>query len=102
MKFSEKWLREWVNPSLSAHELSEQLSMAGLEVDGVEEAEPLERVVAAPQLLAAHGTYAPHPRLELTDHPVVACRGGVTSWTGARCGTRCTPVGLGAQCVCKE
>ena len=36
MKFSEKWLREWVNPSLSAHELSEQLSMAGLEVDGVE------------------------------------------------------------------
>ena len=36
MKFSENWLREWVNPSLSAHELSEQLSMAGLEVDGVE------------------------------------------------------------------
>ena len=36
MKFSEKWLREWVNPALSANELSEQLSMAGLEVDGVE------------------------------------------------------------------
>ena len=36
MKFSEKWLREWVNPSLSAIELSEQLSMAGLEVDGIE------------------------------------------------------------------
>lgn len=36
MKFSENWLREWVNPSLSAHALSEQLSMAGLEVDGVE------------------------------------------------------------------
>jgi phenylalanyl-tRNA synthetase beta chain len=36
MKFSEKWLREWVNPSVSTHELSEQLSMAGLEVDGVE------------------------------------------------------------------
>ncbi len=36
MKFSEKWLREWVNPSLSASELSEQLSMAGLEVDGVD------------------------------------------------------------------
>ncbi|PKG99394.1 phenylalanine--tRNA ligase subunit beta [Paraglaciecola sp. MB-3u-78] len=36
MKFSEKWLREWVNPSVTTDELSEQLSMAGLEVDGVE------------------------------------------------------------------
>lgn len=36
MKFSEKWLREWVNPALSTEELAEQLSMAGLEVDGVE------------------------------------------------------------------
>lgn len=38
MKFSEKWLREWVSPSISTDELSEQLSMAGLEVDGVEPA----------------------------------------------------------------
>ena len=36
MKFSEKWLREWVNPSVSTDELSEQLSMAGLEVDGID------------------------------------------------------------------
>tara|TARA_R110002153_G_scaffold49738_3_gene140248 strand:- start:6797 stop:9181 length:2385 start_codon:yes stop_codon:yes gene_type:complete len=36
MKFSEKWLREWVNPAVSTDELSEQLSMAGLEVDGVD------------------------------------------------------------------
>ncbi|MGM0526513.1 MAG: phenylalanine--tRNA ligase subunit beta [Pseudomonadota bacterium] len=36
MKFSEQWLREWVNPSINSNELSEQLSMAGLEVDGVE------------------------------------------------------------------
>lgn len=36
MKFSEKWLREWVNPQISTEALSEQLSMAGLEVDGVE------------------------------------------------------------------
>lgn len=35
MKFSEKWLREWVNPSISSEKLSEQLSMAGLEVDGM-------------------------------------------------------------------
>lgn len=36
MKFSESWLREWVNPSISTHELVEQLTMAGLEVDAVE------------------------------------------------------------------
>ncbi len=38
MKFSEKWLREWVNPAIDTQALSEQLSMAGLEVDGVEPA----------------------------------------------------------------
>ncbi|MBE0367530.1 phenylalanine--tRNA ligase subunit beta [Pseudoalteromonas aurantia] len=36
MKFSEKWLREWVNPAIETEALSEQLSMAGLEVDGLE------------------------------------------------------------------
>ncbi|MEE2001295.1 phenylalanine--tRNA ligase subunit beta [Alkalimonas sp. MEB108] len=35
MKFSESWLREWVNPAISSDVLSEQLSMAGLEVDAV-------------------------------------------------------------------
>lgn len=36
MKFSELWLREWVNPAISSEALSEQITMAGLEVDGVE------------------------------------------------------------------
>ena len=36
MKFSEAWLREWVNPDLSRDALLSQLTMAGLEVDGVE------------------------------------------------------------------
>jgi phenylalanyl-tRNA synthetase beta chain len=36
MKFSEQWLREWVNPDISTTALSEQLSMAGLEVDGLD------------------------------------------------------------------
>jgi len=35
MKFSEKWLREWVNPALSSEELAEQITMAGLEVDAI-------------------------------------------------------------------
>ncbi|ABG41010.1 phenylalanyl-tRNA synthetase beta subunit [Paraglaciecola sp. T6c] len=36
MKFSEKWLREWVNPDISTQQLADQITMAGLEVDGVE------------------------------------------------------------------
>lgn len=36
MKFSESWLREWVNPAITSEELSHQITMAGLEVDGVE------------------------------------------------------------------
>ncbi|WP_370550355.1 phenylalanine--tRNA ligase subunit beta [Edwardsiella tarda] len=36
MKFSELWLREWVNPAINSAALSEQITMAGLEVDGVE------------------------------------------------------------------
>jgi phenylalanyl-tRNA synthetase beta chain len=36
MKFSESWLREWVNPTLSSDELAHQITMAGLEVDAIE------------------------------------------------------------------
>ncbi|MEM6159497.1 phenylalanine--tRNA ligase subunit beta [Erwinia sp. P6884] len=36
MKFSELWLREWVNPAIDSAALSEQITMAGLEVDGLE------------------------------------------------------------------
>jgi len=36
MKFSEAWLREWVNPEITRDELAHQITMAGLEVDDVE------------------------------------------------------------------
>lgn len=36
MKFSESWLREWVNPAITSEELSHQITMAGLEVDAVD------------------------------------------------------------------
>ncbi|HYY16143.1 MAG TPA: phenylalanine--tRNA ligase subunit beta, partial [Gammaproteobacteria bacterium] len=35
MRFSERWLREWVNPPISTEQLVEQLTLAGLEVDSV-------------------------------------------------------------------
>jgi len=40
MRFSEAWLREWVNPDITTDQLADQLSMAGLEVDSVEPAAP--------------------------------------------------------------
>ncbi|MDA3870292.1 MAG: phenylalanine--tRNA ligase subunit beta, partial [Gammaproteobacteria bacterium] len=36
MKISEQWLRTWVNPAISTEEICQQLTMAGLEVEGVE------------------------------------------------------------------
>jgi len=36
MKFSESWLREWVNPAITSDELSHQITMAGLEVDAID------------------------------------------------------------------
>jgi phenylalanyl-tRNA synthetase beta chain len=36
MKISEAWLREWVNPELTTEALAEQITMAGLEVDAIE------------------------------------------------------------------
>ena len=36
MKFSENWLREWVNPAVTTEQLCEQITMLGLEVDGVD------------------------------------------------------------------
>ena len=36
MKFSELWLREWVNPSVTTDELAKILTMAGLEMESIE------------------------------------------------------------------
>ncbi|PHS26161.1 MAG: phenylalanine--tRNA ligase subunit beta [Methylophaga sp.] len=36
MKFSEKWLREWVNPDIDSETLAALLTQAGLEVDAME------------------------------------------------------------------
>ena len=40
MKFSESWLRQSVNPTISTEDLVAQITMAGLEVDAVEPAAP--------------------------------------------------------------
>ncbi|MCR4299315.1 MAG: phenylalanine--tRNA ligase subunit beta, partial [Gallionella sp.] len=48
MKFSENWLRTWVNPALSSEALAHALTMAGLEVEALEAVAPaFENVVIA-------------------------------------------------------
>ena len=60
MKFSEQWLREWVNPPLSTQALVSQITMAGLEVDGVEPAAAILSQVVVGEILAAE----PHPNAD--------------------------------------
>lgn len=60
MRFSEAWLRTWVDPPLSAEELGERLTMAGLELDGIEPAAPpFEGVV-----VAEVKSVVPHPNAD--------------------------------------
>jgi phenylalanyl-tRNA synthetase beta chain len=60
MKFSEQWLREWVNPEIPTTGLVDQLTGAGLEVDTVESvSEGLHGVVVAEIV-----EVAPHPDAE--------------------------------------
>ena len=57
MKFSENWLRTWVDPKLTSDELAHVLTMAGLEVESLEPVAPgFTKVVIAEVL-------------EVTKHP---------------------------------
>jgi len=61
MLFSEKWLRQWVNPSLTAQELMDQVTMAGLEVDGSEPvAADFNDKIVVGEILTAQ----PHPNAD--------------------------------------
>ncbi len=51
MKFSENWLRTFVNPALTSAELSHLLTMAGLEVEGMDAVAPAFNNVVVAQVL---------------------------------------------------
>ena len=57
MKFSEGWLREWVDPGVDTDGLCDQLTGAGLEVDGVVPAHPGFEGVVVGTVLESE----PHP-----------------------------------------
>ena len=51
MKFSENWLRTWVNPDLSSEALAHTLTMAGLEVEAQEAVAPAFNQVVVGEVL---------------------------------------------------
>ncbi|MEM7378479.1 MAG: phenylalanine--tRNA ligase subunit beta [Pseudomonadota bacterium] len=57
MKFSEKWLREWVDPAVDTDGLAEQLTLLGLEVDDLERGAALGEKVIVAEILST----AQHP-----------------------------------------
>lgn len=72
MKFSEAWLREWVNPAVTTTELADQLSMAGLEVDSVEPVAGAFQGVQVGEVL----TREPHPNADKLSLCTVSVGGG--------------------------
>lgn len=71
MKFSENWLREWVDPAVDIDELCRQLTMAGLEVEEVTPAaEALDNVV-----VGAVETVNAHPQADKLTVCEVDCGG---------------------------
>lgn len=57
MRFSEQWLREWIDPPVDTRELAERLTLLGLEVDAVEAAAPPFTGVVVARIDAVE----PHP-----------------------------------------
>ena len=51
MKFSEKWLRTWVNPDMGSEALAHELTMAGLEVEMLETVAPSFNKVVVSEVL---------------------------------------------------
>jgi phenylalanyl-tRNA synthetase beta chain len=93
MKFSESWLRSFVNPSLSSEELSHLLTMAGLEVEELVGIAPAFDKVVVAQVLSKEK----HPdadRLNLLSVDV-----GQAEPLAIVCGAQNVSVGMKAPCA---
>ena len=74
MKFSEQWLREWVQPDWDSDTLISQITMAGLEVDAVEAAAGAFTDVVVAEITEAK----PHPDADKLQ--VCSVNDGEQSW----------------------
>ena len=54
MKFSENWLRTYVNPALSSEQLAHVLTMSGLEVEDLRPVAPAFTQVVVGEVIAMH------------------------------------------------
>lgn len=64
MKFSEKWLREWVNPAISTEQLTDQLTMGGFELESVVSTAPAFENVVVGEVISA----VQHPNADRLRH----------------------------------
>jgi len=60
MKISQRWLRAYVDPAISTAELSDRLTMAGLEVESAATAAPAFHEVVVAEIL----DFAAHPQAD--------------------------------------
>lgn len=98
MKLSEAWLREWVNPKIDSSTLAEQLTMAGLEVDGIEPAAPpFTGVIVARILSAEKHPNADRLRVCTVDTGQTAPLSIVCGAANARAGLQVPLAQVGAQ-----
>lgn len=88
MKFSEAWLREWVDPPVDTQTLADQLSMAGLEVDSVTPVAAVFNGVVVGEVLEK----SPHPDAD----KLSVCQVGVNDGEPLQivCGARNVAAGM--------
>ena len=93
MKFSENWLRTWVNPDLSSEELAHALTMAGLEVEALESVAPAFNHVVVAEVLEV----VKHPNADRLN--VCQVNVGETQPLTIVCGAANVAVGVKVPCA---
>ncbi|MEQ1835431.1 MAG: phenylalanine--tRNA ligase subunit beta [Candidatus Nitrotoga sp.] len=94
MKFSENWLRSWINPELSSHELAHALTMAGLEVEALESVAPAFNNVVVAEVLEV----IKHPNADRLN--VCQVNVGEAAPLSIVCGAPNVAVGMKVPCAC--
>jgi phenylalanyl-tRNA synthetase beta chain len=93
MKFSENWLRTWVDPELTSAELGHVLTMAGLEVEAMDAVAPAFNNVVVAQVLSVEK----HPDADRLN--VCQVNVGETEPLTIVCGAANVAVGIKVPCA---
>ncbi|MDH5376717.1 MAG: phenylalanine--tRNA ligase subunit beta, partial [Gammaproteobacteria bacterium] len=93
MKFSEKWLREWVSSEWATDHLCESFTMAGLEVDGIEPAAPAFDNIVVAEVLAVEK----HPEADKLQ--VCTVNAGQSENLSIVCGAKNVRAGMRVPCA---